>query len=226
MEEISLLELLNGIKKRFIWIVLAAVLGGGIAFVANEFLIQPQYEASTTLIIGKPADYDEKNQGLEYNQILVNQKLVSTYSEIIKSRAVADEVIDNLQLNFSLERFKEEVEVITVKDTELISVVVKDSIPERAMDIANETAEIFQDKIQTVMKVDNIRILDEAILPEKPVAPRKAVNLIVGILSGVFLAIFIAITLEILDTRIKTVEELQEKFGLPVLGVIPEIKEK
>ena len=226
MEEISLLELFEGIKKRFIWIILAALLGGGIAFLASEFLIQPKYEATTTLILGKPADYDDKNQGLEYNQVLLNQKLVSTYSEIIKSRAIADEVIENLQLDFTLERFKEEVEVVTVKDTELISVVVKDSIPERAMDIANETAEILRDKIQTIMKVDNVKILDEAILPEEQVSPRIKRNVALGALLGIMISTFAAVSLELLDTRVKTADELQERFGLPVLGVIPKVKEK
>lgn len=226
MEEITLVELFNGIKKRFLWIVLAMALCGLVAFFANEFLIQPKYEAKTTLLIGKPSDYNDQNQGLEYNQVLLNQKLVSTYSEIIKSRNIADEVIENLQLDFTLERFKEEVEVVTVKDTELISVVVKDSIPERAMDIANETAEIFQDKIKTIMKVDNVKILDEAVLPDKPVSPRKSINIAAGVLIGAMVSILIATTLELLDTRVKTADELQERFGLPVLGVIPKVKEK
>ena len=203
MEEISLLELIEGIKRRIKWIILFMILGGLLAFGASKFLIRPQYEASTTMIIGKPKDYD-KTENIQYDQVMLNQKLVSTYSEIIKSRGIAEQV----------------------KDTELISVKVRDNIPQRATDIANETAEIFQKDIKTIMHVDNVNILDEAVIPDKPSSPKIMRNTALGALLGLFISSFIAVFIEINDTRIKTAEELQEKLNIPVLGVIPEIKEK
>lgn len=226
MEEISLLELIEGIKRRIKWIILFMILGGLLAFGVSKFLIRPQYEASTTMIIGKSKDYDIKDERSQYNQVLLNQKLVSTYSEIIKSRGIAEQVIKNLQLDFDLEKYQKKVEVEPVKDTELISLKVKDNIPQRAMDIANETAEIFQKDIKTIMHVDNVNILDEAVLPEKPSSPKIKRNTALGALLGLFISSFMAVFIEINDTRIKSAEELQEKFNIPVLGVIPEIKEK
>lgn len=225
MEEISLLELLEGIKRRIKWIILFMILGGLLAFGVSKFLIRPQYEASTTMIIGKPKDYD-KAENIEYNQVMLNQKLVSTYSEIIKSRGIAEQVIKNLQLDFDLEKYQKKIEVEPVKDTELISVKVRDNIPQRAVDIANETAEIFQKDIKIIMHVDNVNILDEAVLPQKPSSPKIKRNTALGALLGLFVSSFIAVFIEINDTRIKSAEELQEKFNIPVLGVIPEIKEK
>ena len=225
MEEISLLELIEGIKRRIKWIILFMILGGLLAFGASKFLIRPQYEASTTMIIGKPKDYD-KTENIKYDQVMLNQKLVSTYSEIIKSRGIAEQVIKNLQLDFDLEKYQSKVEVEPVKDTELISVKVRDNIPQRAMDIANETAEIFQNDIKTIMQIDNVKILDEAVLPQKPSSPKIKRNTARGALLGLFISSFMAVFIEINDTRIKSAEELQEKFNIPVLGVIPEIKEK
>ena len=225
MEEISLLELIEGIKRRIKWIILFMILGGLLAFGASKFLIRPQYEASTTMIIGKPKDYD-KTENIKYDQVMLNQKLVSTYSEIIKSRGIAEQVIKNLQLDFDLEKYQRKVEVEPVKDTELISVKVRDNIPQRAMDIANETAEIFQNDIKTIMQIDNVKILDEAVLPQKPSSPKIKRNTARGALLGLFISSFMAVFIEINDTRIKSAEELQEKFNIPVLGVIPEIKEK
>ncbi|MDU2639448.1 MAG: Wzz/FepE/Etk N-terminal domain-containing protein [Finegoldia magna] len=226
MEEISLLELIEGIKRRIKWIILFMILGGLLAFGVSKFLIRPQYEASTTMIIGKPKEYDIKDERSQYNQVMLNQKLVSTYSEIIKSRGIAEQVIKNLQLDFDLEKYQRKVEVEPVKDTELISVKVRDNIPQRAMDIANETAEIFQNDIKTIMQIDNVKILDEAVLPKKPSSPKIKRNTALGALLGLFISSFMAVFIEINDTRIKSAEELQEKFNIPVLGVIPEIKEK
>ena len=136
------------------------------------------------------------------------------------------QVIKNLQLDFDIEKYQRKVEVEPVKDTELISVKVRDNIPQRAMDIANETAEIFQKDIKTIMQIDNVKILDEAVLPQKPSSPKIKRNTALGALLGLFISSFMAVFIEINDTRIKSAEELQEKFNIPVLGVIPEIKEK
>ena len=178
------------------------------------------------MIIGKPKEYEIKDERSQYNQVMLNQKLVSTYSEIIKSRGIAEQVIKNLQLDFDLEKYQRKVEVEPVKDTELISVKVRDNIPQRAMDIANETAEIFQNDIKTIMQIDNVKILDEAVLPKKPSSPKIKRNTALGALLGLFISSFMAVFIEINDTRIKSAEELQEKFNIPVLGVIPKIKEK
>lgn len=94
------------------------------------------------------------------------------------------------------------------------------------MDIANETAEIFQDNIKSIMDIDNVKILDEAVLPEKPVSPNIKVNTILGVILGAFISILLATFLEIFDTTIKSADEIQKKFDLPILGVIPKIKEK
>ena len=226
-KEISLVELWQGIKKNFIWIFLLSIVLGGLTFLVNQFVLAPEYESQTTMIIGKPEEYQgAPAKDLEYNDVMLNQQLVSTYSEIIKSREISDEVIKNLGLKFSFKEFKEKVKVEAVKDTELISITVSDTIPERAMDIANETAEIFQKKIAYIMKVDNVQILDEAVLPKEPVAPRVILNTLLGFILGGMIATFIAIVKELLDNTVKSSEQIQEEYGLPVLGILPKIKGK
>ncbi len=226
MEEISLLQLWDGIRKR-LWLVmlLAAVFGVG-SFIVNRFVIQPKYEASTMMIMGKPRDAAQKGQDqIEYNEVMMNQKLVSTYSEIIKTRGIAERVIENLRLDFDVKDFSKRVSVQTVKDTEVISVRVIDTIPERAMDIANETSEIFRDSIKEIMSLDNVNILDAADLPTKPVSPRIKMNTALGALVGLMLGVFIAVLRETLDTSIKTPDDISDEFGLTVLGVIPNFKQ-
>lgn len=224
-EDIRLLDLWQGIKKNFLWIVLTAIVIGGITFLVNQFVLAPEYESQTTMIIGNPEEYQgAQAKDLEYNDIMLNQQLVSTYSEIIKSREISEEVIQNLGLKFSYKEFTDKLNVEAVKDTELISITVKDTIPERAMDIANETAEIFQKKIVSIMKVDNVQILDEAVLPKEPVAPRVMLNTLLGFILGGMIATFIAIVKELLDNTVKSTEQVQEEFGLPVLGILPKIK--
>lgn len=224
MEEISLLELWDALRKNLGKILGLGVLTAVLTFAVSYFLIIPKYEATTTLIVGKPESYSSSGEGIQYNDVLLNQKLVSTYSEIMKSRGIADRVIQNLGLNFDLQRFQQALNVRTVNDTEIISVKVTDTIPERAMDIANETAEIFQEEVQSIMKVDNVQIIDAAILPEKPVSPRSAMNGAIGLVLGLMLGVFLALIKEFTDNTIKDADDLTNTFGLPVLGNIPKVK--
>lgn len=68
---------------------------------------------------------------------------------------------------------------------------------------------------------NNIRVIDPAIAPEKPVRPRKLINLAIGLLGGGLLGLMLVFVLEFLDQSVKSSEDLEEKLGLPFLGFVP-----
>ena len=73
---------------------------------------------------------------------------------------------------------------------------------------------------------NNIRIIDPAVTPEKPVRPRKMLNLAVGLLAGGLLGLLLIFVLEFLDQSVKSSEDLEEKLKLPFLGFVPYEKSK
>ncbi|MBO8131556.1 MAG: polysaccharide biosynthesis tyrosine autokinase [Candidatus Marinimicrobia bacterium] len=79
-----------------------------------------------------------------------------------------------------------------------------------------------ESRITEASKMSNVRIVDPAIPPEKPVKPNKKLNLILGLLVGVFLGVGFAFVREYFDRSIKTAEELQN-YGLSAIGIVPEI---
>lgn len=105
MEEISLLELLEALKRRFALIIILTILGGAIAFGVSSILPK-QYETFTTMLLGRPEGYETNQNNIQVNDILVNQKLVGTYGELIKSRSVSERVIDELGLDMTYETFR------------------------------------------------------------------------------------------------------------------------
>lgn len=68
---------------------------------------------------------------------------------------------------------------------------------------------------------NNIRVIDPAVTPEKPVRPRKLMNLAIGLLGGGVLGLMLVFVLEFLDQSVKSSEDLEEKLGLPFLGFVP-----
>ena len=161
--EIDLLELAKKLKKHLFSILCLAVIFAALSYAASVFIITPKYEATTTMIVSNSKNEDNNQNGdVELSQINANRALVSTYSEIVKSKGVADKVINNLKLDTDYEEFSQKVSIEPVKDTQIISVKVVDTVPERAMDIANATSMVFKDSITKIMKVDNVQILDKA----------------------------------------------------------------
>ena len=227
-QEIDLIELFNNIKKHTLLIIIFGLLIGGISYGVSSYVLTPKYDSNATMIVSNSTSTDSQNApqaNVELGQIQANKALISTYSEIVKSRGIADKVISNLNLDMDYEEFSEKVSIEPVNDTQIISVMVVDTIPERAQDIANETANIFKDSIGDIMKVDNVQILDGATLPEKPSSPNIKKNTAIGLILGLILGVMIAIFKELSDTTIKSQDDISNYFDLPVIGIIPDKKQ-
>ncbi len=224
MEEISLREIYYILKKRMGMIIILLILSLAASAVVSFYVLDKQYQANTTLMVGRPKDYVTENK-LEYNDLLLNQRLVSTYGELIKTRTVADRVIENMGLSLTYSQLREKLNVSLVKDTEIISISVMDTDPALAADIANETAAVFMETVQEIMKVENIQVIDTAQVPTSPVQPRPMMNIAIAGVLAIMLGVFIAFLIEFLDTTIKTPEDVEKNLGLPVIGSIPMVED-
>lgn len=218
--ELDLKELIHIIQKRLWFIVLATVLAVGAGGVVSFFILEPEYKASTTIMVGKPSDYIEGNQ-LQVQDLNLNQRLARTYGEIVKSRGVSENVISQLGLDFTSQQLKNKTSVDLIKDTEFITISVTDTDPEQAAAIANKMAEVFRVKVMDIMKVDNVQVLDDAIVPVSPIKPRPKLNMTIAGVLGMMVSIFVVFLLEYLDSTIKTPEDIEKYLDLSVIGIIP-----
>lgn len=218
LEEISLKEILSLLRRRLWLIIILIIVSMLVIGLISYFLLDKKYEASTTLMIGTT---DE----IEYNEILLNQKLASIYGELIEIRAVADEVIENLGLRISYKQYKSKVNVNYSEDTGLIRILVNDNDPQLAADIANEIAQVFIENVKSIMKVENIHVIDKAQIPMEPVYPKPILNIAIAGILGFMIGVFISLLKEYLDNTIKTYEDVEKYLGVMVLGTIPKVKD-
>lgn len=224
-QEIDLIELSKKIGKHLPMIIIFSIIVGAASFLLSKFVITPKYDSNTTMIVSNSNQNNDPNNpqtNVELGQIQANKALISTYSEIVKSKGIAERVINNLGLDMDYEEFSSKVSIEPVKDTQIISVKVVDTIPERAMDIANETANIFKSSIGEIMNVDNVQILDGAIFPEEASSPNIKKNTAIGIILGFVLGVAVVLFKEIADSSIKSSEEVTEYFDIPVIGIVPD----
>lgn len=218
--ELDLREMIYIIRRRLWFIILVTILAVGSSGVISFFVLEPIYKASTTIMVGKPANYIEGNQ-LQIQDLNLNQRLARTYGEIVKSRRVSEDVISQLKLNLTPQQLKNKTSVDLVKDTEFITISVTDTDPELAAIMANKIAEVFRDRVMDIMKVDNVQVLDDAIVPTSHIKPRPGLNMAIAGVLGMMVSIFVVFLLEYLDSTIKTPGDIEKYLGLNVIGTIP-----
>lgn len=102
---------------------------------------------------------------------------------------------------------------------------------QRQVQVARSTYEQLLKRLQEVQVIENqnignARIVSSAIVPDKPVAPRILLNLLLGGFVGVILGFMAALLLEAIDKSVKTVEEAKRFLDYPLLGTIPQLGQK
>lgn len=216
-QELDLRDILRIIRKRIIWLYLIPFIAVLTSALVSFCLISPQYEACTTLLIGQASNEDQ----IINQELMMNRQLVSTYSEIAKSRSVAEAVIKELRLNMTSEELIKLVTVSAVKDTGIIAIKVKNSDPETARQIANQVAASFSKKIIGYSNIDNVIVVDEAATPTEPISPNKKLNIVIAGMLGIALAFALIFSIEFLDNTIKTAQDVEHFLELTVLAAIP-----
>ena len=223
-ETISLQDLVKTLRKRLVLIISAVILAVTIAGVVSYLFLTPIYQASTQILVNQ-----EKNEQQQFNSqdIQTNLQLINTYNVIIKSPAILSKVIENLDLDTTPAGLNSKITVNSAQNSQVLNISVQDPEPHIAVDIANTTAEVFQEEIKKLMNVDNVNILSPAVLGENPspIKPDPMLNMAIAAVIGLMLGVGIAFLLEYLDTTVKTEQDAEELLGLPILGLISTISE-
>ena len=220
MEEIDLRELFDYFKSKFMWILIAIVL---VMIVGNIYTLLarvPMYKSNTTIVLVS----ENTNETYNQNELQLNKNLVGTYSEIIKSRKVLYQVINNLGLDYSVTNLSKNITVEAVANTEIIRISVGDADPEVATRIANEIANVFTTEIQKIYRLNNVSVVDKAVNSVKPYNVNFIKDNIIYIAIGLILSCGIIFIRFYFDTTIKTSEEIENKLGLTVMGIVPKVE--
>ena len=220
MEEIDLKELLGlfwSKKTQIILIILIFMLLGVIYTIG---FVTPKYSSSTTLVLASNNNQTTANT-ITATDITVNSKLVSTYSEIVKSKNIIRQVISNLGMKLDEDDLRKNVTVSSVKDTELIEITVTNENPSYSAKIANEIAKVFIAKVKEIYNIENIQIVDEAEVETTPSNINHPKDVMIFTFIGVIVACGYVLIANMLDTTIKTAEEVERIFKMPVIATIP-----
>ena len=184
----------------------------------------PEYTSFTTLVLTKVNETSQipvESDSITTSDIALNAQLVSTYSELVKSKKVLRKVISNLNSDIDEETLRKKVVVDSVKDTELIRINVTNEDPVVAEKIANEIAKVFTENIAELYSINNVHILDEAEVENEPSNVNHVKDIAIFTFMGIVVACTYILILNMFDTTVKSVEDIEKMLNLPVLVTIP-----
>lgn len=219
--EIDLKEILLDFwnKKIQIILIMAIFILIGIAYTIT--FVKPVYTSSTTLLLATSGSASSQANTITTTDITLNSKLVSTYSTLAQSKSVLSKVISNLGIDMSEDELKANVSVTQKTKTEIIVLSVTNSDPTLAAQLTNETAKVFMEKVSEIYKINNVQVVDKAEVSTSPSNVNHAKDVIIFAAIGVVVSIIYVIATNLLDTTIKTPEDVEKQFKVPVLVAIP-----
>lgn len=221
--EISLYEIIAILSKRVWLIILCTIIGAGTGFGVSKYLVKPTYASKISMYINN--NKNRVDTALNINDLNVSQKLVTTYIEILKSEKVLNKTIEQMQLPYTSEELRKMIVASSVNGTEILEIKVTAHDPSEAANIANTLGEIAPVEIIRVVKAGEVQLIDEAIPNHEPVAPNIVINTLIAALAGFIFSALISLLISVLDISIKSADDLQKRYNLPVIGSIPDILE-
>lgn len=219
--EIDVFHLLKILWKRKILIALVAIVVGALAFAYSAFIVKPEFTSTTRIYVVNRNQGDKP--GLTNQDLQAGSYLVKDYREIILSQDVLEKVTSNLKLDLSPKDLAKKVKVTVPVDTRIVSISVNDRVPEEASRIANSLREVAAEKIISITRVSDVTTLEEARPAIAPSSPNIRKNTIIGLLGGTFFMVFTVLIVELVDTRVKRPEDIEEVMQIALLGVVPNL---
>ncbi|VOG45340.1 capsular polysaccharide biosynthesis protein Cap5A [Streptococcus pneumoniae] len=218
--EIDVFQLFKTLWQRKLMILLVALVTSAGAFAYSTFIVKPEYTSTTRIYVVNRNQGDKT--GLTNQDLQAGTYLVKDYREIILSQDALEKVATNLKLDMPAKTLASKVQVAVPADTRIVSISVKDKQPEEASRIANSLREVAAEKIVAVTRVSDVTTLEEARPATTPSSPNVRRNSLFGFLGGAVVTVIAVLLIELLDTRVKRPEDVEDVLKIPLLGLVPD----
>ena len=222
--EIDSQRVLGAVLKRFWLLIVIPVLGAIAAFAITYFLITPQYESSAMFYVNNNS-FSISDVGISSGDLTASQKLVDSYIVILKTRECLNEVIDYADLNYSYGTLANMIKAEAVNSTEIFRVTVTSPNPVEAEKIASAIAYILPNQISNIIEGTSAKIVDTAIVANKPSSPSYMNNTVLGFLAALVLCVTVIVLQELFDVTIRAEEDITQRCPHPILAAVPDMVE-
>ncbi|WP_050008418.1 YveK family protein [Butyrivibrio sp. WCE2006] len=216
--EIDLFGLLNYFRSKLIIIIAAFVLGSVLAGAYTYFLVEPLYTAKAKIYVVSASTDTMVN----LTDLNLGTGLSADYEQVITIRPIFNQVIKDLDLDYTYEELVKMVEIAVVKNTRIMTISVTSNDPNEAEQIANDIAKQAEIQIPKLMDTPKPHIIEPAIVPMFKSSPSYSKNIMIGALGATVLVLGIFTVIFVLQDTVNSADDIERMFGILPLAVIPE----
>lgn len=219
----TLLDLLRLMRKHLKVVVALPIVCAVLMAVVSFGLMRNTYTADTTLYVqATPASQQQGNTSL-YSDLSASQMIANDVASLADSETVLSDAAKKLGIDDAgMKAFKVSVTSETTSRVIKLSVTGKD--PSQVADAANAVAESISKVAVDSMGVAGVNAIDQAQAPTRPSGPNRVLYTAVAFLAGLFAAIAGIVVMDMVNTKIRGVDDAEDTLGIPVIGRIPAVK--
>jgi capsular polysaccharide biosynthesis protein len=218
-EQMDLKALFRILKRRFATILITTLCISLLSSAAVFFYLNPTYEAKEYILIG-----NFSHDGEVYIDTQTINRLIASTVDFITSPIVLESVQD--KFNLSQEELEQRITVQNKEDSQIISIVIRDTNLERSKELAHLLAANSVEKMKSSMAMEDITLLNKKDGTNKPeVVGNPIVNTLIAAMVGLLCGIGMALLKDHWDDSIQSVVKIEQELGLPVLGTVTATKD-
>lgn len=217
-EEIDLVELFYLLWGHLWQILLCLLAGALLAFGGTWFLVPPTYQATAKIYIVSASNDSVVNLA----DLQIGSQLTADYQKLLVSRPLLQDVIANLGMEMDYQTLEGKISIKNDADTRILDIIVTDTDPERAADIANELVNQASIYLPRIMETDTPNLVESAVPPTGMAGPSYTKNTLIGALAGLVAACAVLVLRYLLNDTFVTPDDVEKHYGVPPLAVVPE----
>ena len=219
-DTIDLLELFYVLKKKILLILMAALIGGCVAGAYMQFFMTPVYSSMSSILV-----LSKETTLTSLADLQLGASLTSDYTVLIKSTPVLEQVIENLNLDTTVEELKNQISINNPTDTRILEITVQDTDAAMAKKVVDEIANVSSDYIGDKMEVVPPKVIEVGKIATVRTSPSVKKNIMLGFLLGFVACAGIIVVYAVMDDTIKTEEDIEKYLGVSVLAKVPDRKD-
>lgn len=216
----TLLELLTLLRKHLKLVIMLPIVCMVAMGLASVLMMNDTYTATTDMYVLASSDGSNSSSALS-SDLSASQMLTNDVATLLQSDRVMTDAADQLGLP-NLRGY--DITVTSESTTRVITLQVTSSDAQGSANVANALADCVSNVAQEVMNVESVNVIDEAPTPEAPSGPNRMLYVAVAAMAGLFAAVAIVVLMDVVDTRVRSAEDVEELLELPVIGRIPQMK--
>lgn len=216
----TLLELLTLLRKHLKLVIMLPIVCMVAMGLASVLMMNDTYTATTDMYVLASSEGSNSSSALS-SDLSASQMLTNDVATLLQSDRVMTDAADQLGLP-NLRGY--DITVTSESTTRVITLQVTSSDAQGSANVANALADCVSNVAQEVMNVESVNVIDEAPTPEAPSGPNRMLYVAVAVMAGLFAAVAIVVLMDVVDTRVRSAEDVEELLELPVIGRIPEMK--